>query len=80
MKAPTEQKTEKRILFLKPTKGAPKKTASVMRKSIESDQPEKPLEVADAGNLSHLTPLLDTLRKRRTRSKTAAQPAPSAKD
>lgn len=109
MKAQTEQKTGKRILFLKPTKRAPKAAAPVMRKSIEADAddkriqanapnnrresdaadnriqanaPGKPKSDTAAGNLSHLQPLLDTVRKahkRRARSK-AAQPAPSNKD
>lgn len=65
MNAPT--KLGKRVLFLTASKGKDATGQSAMLKSINGQPLAKPIEIANAGPLSHLVPLVDTLEKRRKR-------------
>ena len=65
MNAPT--KLGKRVVFLTASKGKDATGQSAMLKSINGQPLAKPIEIANAGPLSHLVPLVDTLEKRRKR-------------
>ena len=65
MNAP--MKPGKRIVFLTASKGKAATGQSAMLKSINGQPLAKPIEIANAGPLSHLVPLVDTLEKRRKR-------------
>ena len=65
MNAPMEP--GKRIVFLTASKGKANPGQSAMLKSINGHSLAKPIEIANAGPLSHLVPLVETLDKRRKR-------------
>lgn len=65
MNAP--MKPGKRIVFLTASKGKATPGQSAMLKSVNGHPLAKPIEIANAGPLSHLVPLVDTLEKRRKR-------------
>ena len=67
MNAPT--KLGKRVVFLTASKGKDATGQSAMLKSINGQPLAKPIEIANAGPLSHLAPLVDTLDKRREKDK-----------
>lgn len=60
-------KPGKRIVFLTASKGKATSGQSAMLKSINGHSLAKPIEIANAGPLSHLVPLVNTLDKRRKR-------------
>lgn len=66
MTAPTTLKPGKRVVFLTASKGKPAEHTAML-KSIDGQPLAKPIEIANAGPLSHLVPLVDTLDKRRKR-------------
>lgn len=65
MNAP--MKPGRRIVFLTASKGKATPGQSAMLKSVSGHPLAKPIEIANAGPLSHLVPLVDTLDKRRKR-------------
>lgn len=65
MNAPT--KLGKRVVFLTKSKGIVTTGQPAILKSINGHSLAKPIEIANAGPLSHLIPLVETLEKRRKR-------------
>jgi hypothetical protein len=81
MKTTNNPRPCKRLVFLTTSKGKATTEQSAMLKSIDGHSLAKPIEIANAGPLSHLAPLVDTLdkrRKRREKEKTRAA-APKVK-
>lgn len=62
-------KSSKRVVFLTTSKGKANTKQPAMLKSIDGHSLAKPIEIANAGPLSHLAPLVDTLDKRREKDK-----------
>lgn len=63
MNAP--MKPGKRVVFLTTSKSKTTTGQPAMLKSINGHSLAKPIEIANAGPLSHLVPLVETLEKRR---------------
>lgn len=61
----------KMIVFLTDKANPQRSTKGAMLKSINGTELAKPLEIANAGKLSHLVPLVDMLDKRKKQRRRA---------